>query len=82
MFDYRRVKKPRTFNPDRERTDYLSFGHGLHTCLGLHIAEAQITQTLKPLLAKNDLRPACGSAGRLKRIGNFPQHLIMEFEPD
>jgi len=82
MFDSRRIKNPRTFNLDRDRTDYLSFGHGLHTCLGLHIAEAQITQTLKPLLAKSDLRPARGSAGRLKHIGNFPEHWIMEFEAD
>lgn len=82
MFDYRRVNKPRVFNPDRERTDYLLFGHGLHACLGLHIAEAQITQTLKPLLMKKGLRPARGSAGRLKDIGNFPQHLIVEFDTD
>jgi len=79
MADKRRVKSPRAFKTDRDPTDYMLFGHGLHFCLCVHIAEPQVTQTLKPLLAKRGLRRANGRAGRLSRIGNFPQHLIVEF---
>jgi hypothetical protein len=54
----------------------------VHWCIGAPLAEAQIAQTLKPLLAKRNLRRAHGAAGRLSKIGPFPAHLIVEFDPD
>lgn len=81
MFDGRRVKHPYKFNPDRDPFDYLLFGQGMHACLGVLLAKAQITQTLKPLLQKENLRLADGEAGRLTKFGIFPQHLIVEFDP-
>jgi cytochrome P450 len=80
MFDERRVKDPYDFNPDRAAADYMLFGHALHWCVGAFIAEAQITQTLKPLLARPGLRRARGSAGKLTLIGGFPHHLWVEFD--
>jgi cytochrome P450 len=81
MFDPRRVKHPRRFDPHRPQSDYMLFGQGLHWCLGAHLAEAQITQTFKALLVKDGLRRASGGAGRLQRLGPFPAHLAVTFQP-
>jgi cytochrome P450 len=79
MFDGRRVPHPTRFDPDRPPSAYMLFGHGLHWCAGAAIAEAQITQTLKALLVRDGLRRAPGRAGRLARLGPFPQHLVVRF---
>ena len=79
MFDSRRVKHPQRFDPERPPSDYLLFGHGLHWCVGAFLADAQITQMFKPLLKKPRLRRASGPAGELRRIGPFPEHLVVEF---
>ncbi len=81
MFDERRVSKPWAFDPDRPPTDYMLFGHGLHWCLGAFIAEAHITQTLKQLLLRKNLRRVAGADGKLRHLGSFPQHLTVEFDP-
>jgi cytochrome P450 len=81
MFDERQVKEPYKFDPARPATDYMLFGYGLHWCVGIFIAETQITQTFKALLVKNGLRRAQGKAGQLQLLGPFPEHLTVEFEP-
>ena len=81
MFDERHVTAPYDFNPERPPADYMLFGYGLHWCIGASIAEAQITQTLKALLIKNNLRRAPGKAGQLQLLGPFPAHLEVEFDP-
>jgi cytochrome P450 len=81
MFDDRVIKDPFKFDPDRPTTDYFLFGSGLHWCVGYFIAAAQVTQTLKPLLAKKGLRRAKGKDGQLQLLGAFPLHLIVEFDP-
>jgi cytochrome P450 len=80
MFDERHVDKPFNFNPDRPASQYMLFGYGPHWCTGAFIAEAQITQTLKALLVKQNLRRAPGPAGLLQLLGPFPEHLTVEFE--
>ncbi|MDP8916588.1 MAG: cytochrome P450, partial [Pseudomonadota bacterium] len=82
MFDPRRIERPNRFDPERRPSNYLLFGHGLHWCVGAPLAEAQITQTLKPLLLKRNLRRAPGPAGRLQKSGPFPAHLVVEWDPD
>jgi cytochrome P450 len=81
MFDERSVRLPREFNPGRPAEDYLTFGYGQHWCIGAYIAMAQITATFKALLAKDGLRPASGSDGRLRRITIYPAYLAVEFNP-
>jgi cytochrome P450 len=80
MFDSRRVKRPYAFKTDRLAAEYMLFGFGMHVCLGLFLAKAQITATLKALLAQKNLRRAKGRDGKLKRIGPFPAHLVVEFD--
>jgi cytochrome P450 len=79
MFDGRDVAHPRRFDPHRATEEYLTFGYGQHWCLGAHIAQAQITQTFKPLLRQPGLRRASGKAGRMHRIQTFPANLIVEY---
>lgn len=83
MFDERRVNDPQAFKPgQRPAGDYMLFGHGLHECIGAFLARAQITQTMKPLLKRKNLRRASGPAGQMQRVLVFPVHLFVEFDPD
>jgi cytochrome P450 len=81
MFDPRAIERPKEFNPNRRGEDYLVFGYGQHWCIGASIAMTQITQTFKVLLKKKGLRRAEGDAGRLQRIGAYPLHLMLKFDP-
>ena len=80
MRDSRGVRRPRSFDPDRSREHNLVFGDGLHHCIGRHIAEVQITQTMKALLRQENLRPASWPKGRMKRISLFPLSQTLEYE--
>ncbi len=80
MRDSRGVQRPRRFDPDRSREHNLVFGDGLHHCIGRHIAEVQITQTMKALLRQENLRPASWPKGRMKRISLFPLSQTLEYE--
>lgn len=82
MFDPRRVTDPNRFDPSRPSRDNLTFGYGLHWCIGAPLAEAQIVATLKPLILRPNLRRAPGKAGQLQKDGPFPAHLMVEFDPD
>lgn len=79
MFDGRRVARPNEFNPDRQASDYMLFGGGLHWCTGIYIARAQITAMFKALLLTKGLRRAPGKLGQLQLLGPFPEHLFVEF---
>jgi cytochrome P450 len=81
MFDRNAVKAPRRFDPDRPAHDYMLFGAGLHWCVGARVADVQITQMFKALLIKRNLRRVAGRDGRLTRIGPFPAHLFVQFDP-
>jgi cytochrome P450 len=80
MFDPRSIREPDRFDPGRDAGDSLLFGYGLHWCAGIHIARSQVTQTLKPLLLRRNLRRAPGSDGALRQLGLFPEHLVVEFD--
>jgi hypothetical protein len=43
MFDERSVVEPKKFRPDRPNHEYMLFGYGLHWCIGVFLAGAQIT---------------------------------------
>jgi len=78
MFDERGVVEPKKFDPDRPGHESMVFGYGLHWCIGVFLARAQITQTFKALL-RRDIRPAPGRDGRLRTIALMPAHLTVEF---
>ncbi|RUM99557.1 cytochrome P450 [Pseudaminobacter arsenicus] len=80
MFDADAVSDPEMFDPDRPARDYLVYGHGIHLCIGAAIAKVQIGECFRALFAKVGVRRAKGRAGRLVRLGAYPQHLKIEFE--
>jgi cytochrome P450 len=80
MMDDRVLRDPRKFDPERPYSAYMLYGHGMHWCIGAQIANTQITQTLKALLQKPNLRRAPGKAGKLVKWGAFPDSLMVEYD--
>jgi cytochrome P450 len=80
MMDERRVRDPRRFDPRRLPHEYMHFGHGLHTCFGIHMNQVLLPLMLKPLLRRNGLRRAAGLAGHLSKRGAFADRLWVEYD--
>jgi cytochrome P450 len=80
MMDWRHVPDPDTFDPKRPWDQYMHFGHGLHTCFGIHINRAVLPLMLKPLLRREGLRRAHGRAGHLVKNGAFAARLEVVWE--
>ena len=58
-FDERVFDEPDTFNLARENNPHLSFGRGLHQCLGKHVASLEMKILLEELLKRTkDITPA------------------------
>jgi len=58
-FDERVFDEPDTFNLARENNPHLSFGRGLHQCLGKHVASLEMKILLEELLKRTkDIKPA------------------------
>lgn len=65
--DPERIERPEEFDADRRRAAHMSFGHGIHTCLGQWLARLESRAALVALASQIDsveLDPAFG-----------PQHL-------
>jgi cytochrome P450 len=77
MFDERAVTAPREFRVDRPWSDYLHFGHGLHTCFGLEINRVHLPAMATALLEGPRIARAPGSAGKLQWDGPFPVGLTV-----
>jgi Dyp-type peroxidase family len=80
MFDPDVVERPDEFDPERPRKTYMVYGHGIHVCIGAEVARVQIGECLRAIFAKKDVRRMPGRAGRMTRIGAFPEHLRIDFE--
>ena len=72
MFDGRMVAAPEEFRVDRPWSDYLHFGHGLHTCFGLDINRVHLPALATALLEGPPIRRAPGRAGKLRWAGPYP----------
>lgn len=78
--DPRRWPGPGRFDPERGVDPALIFGHGVHGCLGKHLAIRIIRETFLPLFALPGLRPAADRYGRMQRVGYFPQRLDLTYD--
>jgi cytochrome P450 len=55
--DPARWEHPDEFDPFRAATPHLGFGHGVHACLGMHLARTEVTAAIEALLDRlPDLR--------------------------
>jgi cytochrome P450 len=79
MMDGRRVRDPKTFDPERPPSNYIHFGQGLHECFGIHINRMILPAMLKPLLKRADLSRAPGPEGHLRKQGAFADRLVVRF---
>lgn len=75
MFDETAVAAPRQFRLDRPWSDYLHFGHGLHTCFGQEINRVQLPALATALLEGPQIERAPGDAGKLRWQGPYPSSL-------
>ncbi|MGH2898353.1 MAG: cytochrome P450 [Solirubrobacteraceae bacterium] len=79
MHDERAVDAPDEFRVDRPWSDYMLFGHGLHTCYGQQIVRAQLPALAQALFEGPPLRRAHGGKGKLRFEGPFPSGLTVRF---
>jgi cytochrome P450 len=84
MHDEAVVPRPRHWRTDREWSQYLLWGRGVHLCFGDRINQALLPAMLLPLLALPGLRRAAGDAGRIDtRVDGvdtpFPRHFTLEW---
>jgi len=75
MNDERTVPAPDEFRLDRAWSEYMHFGHGLHTCFGEAINRVQLPALATALLEGPEIRRAPGDAGELRWDGPFPSGL-------
>jgi cytochrome P450 len=75
MFDGRAVAAPKEFRVDRPWSDYLHFGHGLHTCFGLDINRVHLPALATALLEGPPVRRGQGAGGKLRWAGPYPSGL-------
>ncbi|SMH56089.1 cytochrome P450 [Mesorhizobium australicum] len=80
MFDPDAVERPDEFDPERPKKTYMVYGHGIHVCIGIEVARVQIGECLRAIFAKKGVRRMPGRAGKMTRIGAFPEHLRIDFE--
>jgi cytochrome P450 len=57
MMDGEVIEDPARFSLDRPEWSYLFFGHGLHECMGRHMALTAMTEIVKAFLLHYNLRP-------------------------
>lgn len=68
-------ERPDEFDPTRDVTGHLALGHGVHQCLGQHLARLELRIALTRLVERfPDLRPAVPVAELEINPGNYPGH--------
>jgi cytochrome P450 len=80
MHDERVIDAPDEFRVDRPWSDYMLFGHGLHTCYGQQIVRNQLPAMATALFEGPPIERAGGKAGKLKWEGPFPSGLTVRFD--
>jgi cytochrome P450 len=50
--DERKWEDPDRFDIRRRNADHMGFGHGVHSCVGMHLAKMEITALLRALLKR------------------------------
>lgn len=50
--DERQFEDPENFNIDRSANQHLAFGHGIHSCFGMHLARLEMSIVLEETLSR------------------------------
>jgi cytochrome P450 len=78
--DERRYPDPQRFDLDRPPGGHLGWGHGPHTCVGIHLAKLEMAALLRALVAQVETIEIAGPPTRihnntLQGIGSLPVRL-------
>lgn len=77
MFDEAAVEDPAAFRTDRPEHAWMHFGHGPHSCLGVHPGRVVIAETVRRIM----LRPGLRAGGDVRRDrAVFPDSLTLRFD--
>ena len=79
MFDPKAFPDPGAFDSCRQGADYLHYGAGRHVCLGRHAADALISEMIRALFLKDNLRLAT-PWGRLVHDGPAVETLRVRYD--
>mgnify|MGYP001021390954 CR=1 FL=1 len=71
--------QPETFNPGRDPSLYLFFGHDGHECLGRHLVPMILQEVFLRLLTLENLRRAHDDP--FDPVDLLPEHFYLEFDP-
>jgi cytochrome P450 len=80
MHDPAAIDEPEAFRVDRPWSDYMLFGHGLHTCYGQQIVRNQLPALATALLEGPRIKRARGGDGDMKWDGAFPSAFSVRFD--
>jgi cytochrome P450 len=80
MHDETAIDSPDEFRVDRPWSDYMLFGHGMHTCYGQQIVRVQLPALATALLEGPKIERAHSDDGKLRFDGPFPSGLTVRFE--
>ena len=80
MWDEREVPNPDAFVPGRPSHHYLHFGYKAHECLGIHVGEVMIAETVRQVLLTKDVHLLEGAEGKIEFHGGpFPERFVLGF---
>jgi cytochrome P450 len=82
MHDERAIDAPDEFRVDRPWSDYMLFGHGLHTCYGQQIVRQQMPALAHALLEGPRIKKGRFPHGDIDWEGPFPSSLVVRFDDD
>lgn len=74
-----RFTQPEAFDPKRDPSLYLFFGHDGHECLGRHLVPMIMQEVFMRLLTLNNLRRAHDDP--FDPVDLLPEHFYLEFDP-
>jgi cytochrome P450 len=80
MHDETAIDAPGEFRVDRPWSDYMLFGHGLHSCYGRQIVCAQLPALATALFEGARIKRADGDDGELRFDGPYPSGLTVRFD--
>ncbi|WP_338241944.1 cytochrome P450 [Aurantiacibacter hainanensis] len=68
MFDADGFPDPERFDPDRDFSDTFTFGQGVHSCLGRHVAQVMVPEIARQVLRLDGLKPVSSPDYRGGRV--------------
>jgi len=80
MFDKSEFPDPYEFKSDRCLKKYLLFGAGMHRCTGQFVADAELVEIVKAVLALPGLRRSAGKRGEVNYEAAAAKSLFLSFD--